>query len=50
MQDSQGLWTALQSAMSLQQLGHANNQQVHGMAVDPKGAEIIKNQAKKSKG
>jgi enoyl-CoA hydratase len=50
MQDSQGLWAALQSAMSLQQLGHANNQQVHGMAVDPKGAEIIKNQAKKSKG
>ena len=47
MQDSQGLWTALQAAMSLQQLGHANNQQVHGMAVDPKGAEIIRAQAQR---
>lgn len=47
MQDSQGLWPALQAAMSLQQLGHANNNQVHGMAVDPRGAEIIKAQAKK---
>lgn len=47
MQDSQGLWTALQSAMSLQQLGHANNQQVHGMMVDPAGAAIIRNQAKR---
>ena len=46
MQDAQGLWTALQGAMSLQQLGHANNHQVHGMGVDPAGAEIIKNQAK----
>ena len=49
MQDSQGLWTALQAAMSLQQLGHANNNQVHGMGVDPRGAEIIKAQAKKAK-
>jgi enoyl-CoA hydratase len=47
MQDAQGLWTALQSAMSLQQLGHSNNQQVHRMGVDPKGAEIIRAQAKK---
>jgi enoyl-CoA hydratase len=37
MQDAQGLWTALQAAMSLQQLGHSNNQQVHGMLVDPAG-------------
>lgn len=48
MQDSQGFWTALQAAMSLQQLGHANNNQVHGMGVDPRGAEIIKAQAKKN--
>lgn len=48
MQDSQGLWTALQAAMSLQQLGHANNQQVHGMMVDPSGAEIIRSEAKAS--
>jgi enoyl-CoA hydratase len=36
-QDAQGLWSALQAAMSLQQLGHSNNQQVHGMLVDPAG-------------
>jgi len=48
MQDSQGLWPALQAAMSLQQLGHANNHQIHGMGVDPKGAEIIRAQAKKT--
>lgn len=47
MQDSQGLWTALQAAMSLQQLGHSHNNQVHGMGVDPRGAEIIRAQAKK---
>jgi enoyl-CoA hydratase len=46
MQDAQGIWTALQGAMSLQQLGHANNQQVHGMLVDPAGAKIIRDQAK----
>lgn len=49
MQDSQGLWPALQAAMTLQQLGHANNYQVHGMAVDPGGMEIIRDQAKKAK-
>ena len=48
MQDAQGLWSALQAAMTLQQLGHANNQQVHGMPVDPRGAEIIMAQAKKT--
>jgi enoyl-CoA hydratase len=47
MQDAQGIWTALQAAMSLQQLGHSNNQQVHGMLIDPAGAEIIRAQAKK---
>ena len=45
-QDAQGFWTALQAAMSLQQLGHSNNQQVHGMLVDPRGAEVIKREAK----
>jgi enoyl-CoA hydratase len=48
MQDAQGLWTSLQAAMSLQQLGHANNQQVHGLIVDPAGFEIIRKQAKAS--
>ncbi|MDG1125289.1 MAG: enoyl-CoA hydratase [Pseudomonadales bacterium] len=45
-QDAQGLWTALQSAMGLQQLGHANNQIVHGMIVDPSGADTIRREAK----
>jgi len=45
-QDAQGLWTALQAAMTLQQLGHSHNQQVHGMGVDPAGAAVIRKQAK----
>ena len=48
MQDGQGLWTSLQAAMTLQQLGHSHNHQVHGMGVDPKGAEIIRAQMKKT--
>ncbi len=47
-QDAQGLWTALQAAMSLQQLGHSHNAQVHGMIVDPRGAEVIRREAKGS--
>ena len=35
--DAQGFWTGLQAAMSLQQLGHSHNQQVHGMPIDPAG-------------
>ncbi|MGB0998340.1 MAG: enoyl-CoA hydratase, partial [Pseudomonadales bacterium] len=31
--DAQGFYSALQAAMSLQQLGHANNEIVHGRAV-----------------
>jgi enoyl-CoA hydratase len=45
-QDAQGFYPALQAAMSLQQLGHANNEIVHGRAVDPAGAVVIKNEAK----
>lgn len=45
-QDAQGLWTALQAAMSLQQLGHANSWVVHGSVVDPAGAEVIRREAK----
>lgn len=37
---------ALQAAMSLQQLGHSHNAQVHGMPVDPRGLEVIRKQAK----
>jgi enoyl-CoA hydratase len=36
-QDAMGFWNALQMAMSLQQLGHANNQERFGMRVDPTG-------------
>ena len=46
-QDAQGFWSALQSAMSLQQLGHANNQIVHGRLVDPAGAQVIRDDAKR---
>jgi len=45
-QDAQGFWSALQAAMSLQQLGHSHNAEVHGMSVDPTGAEVIKREAK----
>ena len=48
-QDAQGLWHALQAAMSLQQLGHSHNVQVHGIPVDPEGARIIREEAKRSK-
>ena len=37
-----GLFHFLRSAMGLQQLAHAQNYLVHGMAVDPSGAERVK--------
>jgi enoyl-CoA hydratase len=46
MQDAQGLWPALQAAMTLQQLGHSHSQQVFNLPVDPAGLEIIRKQAK----
>ena len=46
MQDAQGLWPSLQAAMSLQQLGHSHNAQVHKIPVDPAGLRIIRDQAK----
>ncbi|MCH9671853.1 MAG: enoyl-CoA hydratase, partial [Gammaproteobacteria bacterium] len=45
-QDAQGLWTALQAAMSLQQIGHANNAELHGKSTDPTGADVIRSEAK----
>jgi enoyl-CoA hydratase len=36
-QDAMGFWNALQMAMSLQQLGHSNNQERFGMRADPTG-------------
>lgn len=40
-QEAQGFWTAIQAAMSLQQLGHAHARVVHGIPVDPEGQKAI---------
>lgn len=45
-QDAQGFWTALQAAMSLQQLGHSHNAEVYKITVHPEGAEVIRREAK----
>jgi enoyl-CoA hydratase len=47
MQDEQGYYNALRSAMSLQQLAHAHNMVVHKLPVDPEGAGIIRGLSKK---
>ena len=44
--DAMGFPVALQSAFGLQHVGHAHNQWVHGMVVDPGGAETIRNDAR----
>ncbi len=44
--DAMGFPMAIQSAFGLQHVGHAHNQWVHGMVVDPSGAEVIRNDAK----
>jgi enoyl-CoA hydratase len=44
--DAMGFPVALQSAFGLQHVGHAHNQWVHGMVVDPSGADVIRNDAK----
>lgn len=46
--DAMGFPVAIQSAFGLQHVGHAHNQWVHGMIVDPSGAEVIRSDAKKS--
>jgi enoyl-CoA hydratase len=40
--DAQGQWTAVQAAFSLHQIGHSHNRELHGIAVDPGGAQIIR--------
>lgn len=47
MQNEQGFYNALRSAMSLQQFGHAQNYIVHGSSVDPSGMNIVRELAKK---
>jgi enoyl-CoA hydratase len=44
--DAQGYSTALQAAMGWQQVGHANARLVHGLPVDPAGAETIRREVK----
>ena len=48
--DAQGMWTALQSAFALHQLGHTHNRLMHGDIVDPAGIDVIRNQAKAKRG
>lgn len=40
--DSQGQWSAIQSAFSLHQLGHAHNRERFGIPIDPSGAAVIR--------
>jgi enoyl-CoA hydratase len=47
MQNEQGLYAALRSAMGMQQLAHAHNYVVHKMAVDPAGGALVRDLAKK---
>ncbi len=47
MQNEQGLYASLRSAMALQQLAHAHNYLVHQGPVDPAGVERVKALAKK---
>jgi enoyl-CoA hydratase len=42
MQDQQGFYSALRSAMSMQQLSHAHNYVVHKLPVDPDGMGIVR--------
>jgi enoyl-CoA hydratase len=44
--DAQGQWNAIQSAIGLHHLGHAHARVVHGIPVDPSGAEVIRNMNK----
>jgi hypothetical protein len=40
------LWTALQAAMPMQQLGHSNNAELFERSTDPSGLEVIRSDAK----
>lgn len=47
--DAQGMWTAVQAAFGLHHLGHTNALAVHGMRVEPSGAQMIREGAKSKK-
>lgn len=44
--DAQGLYTAIQSAFGLHHVGHAHSAILHGMPVEPEGAEIIRDESR----
>ncbi|QYJ06738.1 enoyl-CoA hydratase [Qipengyuania flava] len=47
--DAQGYSSALTAAMGWQQVGHANARIVHGVPVDPSGAETIRREAREGR-
>lgn len=47
--DAQGMWTAVQAAFGLHHLGHTNALAVHGIRVEPTGAQMIREGAKSKK-
>ena len=47
--DAQGMWTAIQSAFGLHHFAHTHNQVMHGMIVDPKGMQVIRDQARRKR-
>lgn len=47
-QNEQGLYQSLRQAMVMQQLSHAHNRLVHGIAVEPGGAAAVREAAKKA--
>lgn len=47
MQNSQGLYESLRSAMIVQQLSHSHNKVVHGIVVEPGGGKAVRDLVKK---
>ena len=43
--DAMGMYTAIQSAFGLHQVGHNHNFRLHGMLVDPSGIDVIRSEA-----
>jgi len=43
--DQMGMYTSIQSAFALHHVGHNHNARVHGMIVDPAGAQVIRDEA-----
>jgi enoyl-CoA hydratase len=47
-QNEQGLYNSLRQAMAMQQLSHAHNRIVHGIAVEPDGATAVREAVRKA--